>query len=100
MYVLDDVFQTGVSPVVYSASDTAGNRAECDFNVFLRSKSMFLFQVEQSQVTRESDTIESVTRLLQKMQNTKCRVTLKCVQKYKVMCDNERCKKYTKFNVT
>ena len=41
--VLGDVFQTGISPVVYSASDAAGNRAECDFNVFLRSKSMFLF---------------------------------------------------------
>ncbi|KAI0210330.1 hypothetical protein LSAT2_004930 [Lamellibrachia satsuma] len=31
-----DVFQTGISPIVYSASDAAGNRAECDFNVFLR----------------------------------------------------------------
>ena len=43
--VVGDVFEIGVSPVVYSASDVAGNRAECDFNVFLRSKYNLLISI-------------------------------------------------------
>jgi len=39
-----DKFSVGVTPVVYSKSDNAGNRAMCDFKVFIRCKSTTLYQ--------------------------------------------------------
>ena len=39
MVFAGDKFSVGITPVVYSKSDSTGNRAMCDFNVFIRSKS-------------------------------------------------------------